>query len=345
MAAGAVWVLLVLLGQTPLERASGLALAILGITASMRQFGYVASLAGGLTVALSPILWSQAGGAGTSPGIASALIVALLVMALGLLFLRRGFIGVGMAVSVFVLLFWRESGSGQSLRLTGLVTAWLLYLLADMILRSNPRPGIMPAQSPRPWHSLGLLFLFAIGIINDPLISLLAPAILLALFLSHAELGAGYWALAALLFAVGIMLLTRVYLLPQPPLVDIWGWRAAQRWIELGRLMVGQFSVLGIGLAVIGLARLSRWYPPLGIVTMLAYAAYIIFGLVYLGGNREILLLPLTLIQVMWMTYAVNTCGQWLNKTLDNESGLWIHLVSALYFLVPVILLHNILQS
>ena len=121
-------------------------------------------------------------------------------------------------------------------------------------------------------------------------------------------------------------------------------WREAVRWIELGQLIVKQFSLLGIILAVIGLARLSRWYPPLGVVSIFAYAAYVFFGLVYFGAHRDILLLPLAIIQVIWMTYAVNTFGQWVNKSLDNDAGWWIHIVSAAYFALPAILLLNIIR-
>ena len=106
---------------------------------------------------------------------------------------------------------------------------------------------------------------------------------------------------------------------------------------------MNQFDIFGIILAVVGLARLSRWYPPLGTVTMIAYGAYAFFGLVYLGSFREILLLPLIIIQVIWMTYAVNTFGQWLNKTMKSETALWTHIASAVYLLVPAILLWNIL--
>ena len=47
----------------------------------------------------------------------------------------------------------------------------------------------------------------------------------------------------------------------------------------------------------------------------------------------------------MWMTYAVNTVGQWLNKPLDDESGRWIHLVSSIYFVLPALLFLDILRS
>ena len=63
------WLLMLVIGETPIARASGLALAIFGVTASMRQMGFVASIAGGLTLALCPVFWSQTGGGQTQPSI------------------------------------------------------------------------------------------------------------------------------------------------------------------------------------------------------------------------------------------------------------------------------------
>ena len=342
-AAGASWLILVVLGTTPLVRASGLALAILGVTASMRPMGFVASMAGGLTLALCPVFWSQTGGSDAQPAtIVIATAFAGAIMFLASTVLRRRDIGIALGISAFLAVFWSQIGMAQSLRLTGLVTAWLLYLLVDMILLTNPRPGTQPATKPKAWHTLGLLFLLAVGALNDPLVTLFAPAILLALVLSYAELPA--WYLTALIVIVcgALVLLVRAYWPPEVNDLDLLAWRNAVRWIELGELVVSQFSIVGIVLGVIGVARLSRWYPPLGIVTMIAYAAYVFFGLVYFGAHREILLLPLTIIQVMWMTYAVNSFGQWVNKSLSSESGLWIHLISALYFILPALLLFNI---
>ncbi|MCY3779682.1 MAG: hypothetical protein OXG78_05185 [Chloroflexi bacterium] len=345
-AAGVSWLLLVFVGDTPLVRSIGLALAILGVAAGMRPMGFVASAAGGITLALSPVFWSQTGGNESQPALTIvAAVLAAAAMLLASTLLRRRDLGIGIGVTVFLLIFWSQIGTAQSLRLTGLVTAWLLFILVDMILLTNPRPGLKPAKAPKPWHTLGLLFLLAAGAINDPLVVLFAPAIALALLLSYAKLPAWYWFAALLIMCVGFVLLIRAYLLPQSTNIDLLAWREAIRWIELGQLIVQQFSVLGIVLGVIGLARLSRWYPPLGVVTMIAYAAYVFFGLVYFGAHREILLLPLAIIQVMWMTYAVNTFGQWVNKSLDNDAGRWIHIVSAIYFLLPAILLLNIIRS
>lgn len=345
MAAGSAWFLLMTLGETPLARACGLSLAIFGVTASMRPMGFVASTAGGLTLALCPVFWSQTGGGAAEPTtIVIAAALALFAMLASTLLLKRQDLGIGLGIGVFVILFWSQIGTPQSLRLTGLVSAWLLYLLVDMIMLTNPRPGIKPAKSPKPWQPLGLLLLLAIGTVNDPLVVLFAPAILLALFLSYARLSVWYWLAMILTICAGLALLARSYILTPTPVVTIWGWREAVRWIELGQLIIAQFSVLGIVLGVVGLARLARWYPPLGVVTMFAYAAFVAFGLVYLGRNREVLLLPLMIIQVMWMTYAVNTFGQWVNKSLENDAGLWIHIISALYFAAPAILLLNILN-
>ena len=346
LSAGLAWLLMLFLGETPVARASGLALAIFGVTASMRQMGFVASIAGGLTLAFCPVFWSQTGGGQSQPAtIVLAAGGAGLAMAVGARLLKRSDLGIGLGIALFLIIFWSQIGTAQSLRLTGLVTAWLLYLLVDMILLTNPRPGVKRAKQPKPWHTTGLLFLFAVGAINDPLVTLLSPALLLALFLSYARLPAWYWLGILGAIAIGSWLLVRAYILPMPSPLDLWGWRAAPRWIELGQLVIDQFSVFGIVLGVMGLARLSRWYPPLGTVSMIAYAAYVFFGLTYSGSHRETLLIPLFIIQVMWMTYAVNTLGQWVNKSLAAESGVWIHIVSSLYFSLPALLLLNILRA
>lgn len=344
--AGLAWLLLLVVGETPLSRASGLALAVMGVTASMRRMGFIASVAGGLTMALCPIFWSQAGGGVTMPAtIVLAVGIAAVATLMASIIIKRSYLGIGLGIAIFVLIFWSQIGTAQSLRLTGLVTAWFMYLLVDMVMLTNPRPGTKPPSPPKPFHIYGLLFLFAIGTINDPLVALFAPAILLSLFLSYAKLPAWYWLSVLAATCIGLGLLVRSYLLPAPPLLGLLNWREAASWIELGQLLTEQFSILGIVAAVLGLARLSRWFPPVGTVTMIAFAAYTFFGLVYLGDNREVLLLPLVMIQILWMTYAVNTFGQWVNKTIGNTTARWTHLVSAVYLVVPVILLLNIIQS
>lgn len=344
--AAMAWLLLLIVGETSLSRASGLALAVMGVTASMRRMGFIASVAGGLTMTLCPIFWSQAGGGVSKPAtIVLAVGIAAIATLLASIIVKRSYLGIGLGVAVFVVIFWSQIGIAQSLRLTGLVTAWIMYLLVDMVLLTNPRPGTKPPSPPRPYHTSGLLLLFAIGTINDPLIVLFAPAILLGLFLSYAKLPLWYWLSVLAATCIGGALLVHSYLLPVPALLALLSWREAASWIALGQLLTDQFSIVGIVIAVLGLARLSRWFPPLGTVTTIAFAAYTFFGLVYLGDNREVLLLPLVMIQILWMTYAVNTFGQWVNKTIGNETARWTHIVSSFYLLVPALLLFNVIQT
>ena len=340
------WLLLMVLGQAPIARATGLGLAVLGVTASMRHMGLVASMVGGLTLTLSPVIWSQAGGAVTQPAtiVVAAIFATFAVLSASFL-LKRSELALGMGIALFAAIFWSQIGTAQSLRLTVLVVAWLLFLLIDMLMLTNPRPGIKPPQVPKRWHLAGIPLLFAMGTLNDPLVTLFAPAILLALLLSYARLPGWYWLVIGCIVVAGVYLLAQTYLLADAPLLLPLGWRDAQRWLALGEYPLAQFGWAGIALAIVGMARLARWYPPLGIVTIIAFACYMLFGLTYIGSHREVLLLPLIIIQVIWMSYAVNTISQWVNKTLRNEAGLWIHLVSALYIALPALLLLDILQT
>lgn len=340
------WIILLLIGETPIVRTSGLALVIVGATATMRRMGALASLGGGLTLAFCPIFWSQTGGGDAGPAtIIIAIGVALVATVLMVLVSQRPYIGFGIGIAFFVFIFWSQIGTPQSLRLTGFVTAWLLYLLVDMILMTNPRPDAKPPQPPKTYHLFGILFLFGIGVINDPLVTLFAPAIWLGLFLSYASLSRWYWLAVIVATGIGTYLLLNTYVLVPVSPINGLAWRDAVRWIELGNLIVSQFSILGVFLGIIGLARLSRWYPPLGTMTMIGYAAFTLFGLVYQGFFRDVLLLPLLIIQVIWMTYAVNAIGQWLNKTLQVSGHQGVHLVSIAYLTLPAILLCNIVQA
>jgi hypothetical protein len=120
------------------------------------------------------------------------------------------------------------------------------------------------------------------------------------------------------------------------------GWREATRWIELLGLIIGQFTVGGLFLAVLGVSRLARWYPPLGVVTMVAYASYAVFGLVYFGNDSPILLLPLLMIQVVWMTYAAYSFSQWLQKSRQKNGSIVRWAAPTVFSLLPLILLLRI---
>lgn len=347
-----------LLGNTPLVRALGLALAVAGVALALQPFGRLLAAAGSLALAFSPAFWSQTGGSSqpTLDLILLGLTAAAAAAGLVAVAARRPAAGFWAGLILFVAFFWAVVGTPRSLRLTTLLTAWLLYLLTDALLIANPRPddAAQPPLSRR--HVIGLLVVFALGVFNDPLFVLLGPALALGLALCRLRLPTSYWLALALLIGIGVYGITVQYLISgwwgfssrqaielgiRVPYVIADGWREAARWLYLFALVAGQFTPIGVVLGVVGLARLARWYPPLGVVTMVAYAAYILFGLVYFGRDSAVLLLPLLMIQVIWMTYAVYAFGQWLQRSFRSTALIrWV--APSAFCLLPLALLLRI---
>ncbi|MCB9453232.1 MAG: hypothetical protein H6672_17505 [Anaerolineaceae bacterium] len=360
VAAGLAALSFMVLGHTPLVRALGLAGAVAGITLTVRRLGGVLAVMGGLALAFSPAFWSQTGGSTSSTleVIAVLLGIVAVVTVLAVALSKRPVIGVGIGVALFAVLFWLVVGTSQSLRLTTLFTAWVLYLLVDALRTSNPRPDGPPPKPLRLRHTAGLLLLLALGVVNDPLVLLLTPAVALGWSLAQPSVSRGYWLLLVLVAAFGTYTLAETYLNSgwwlypaaqaevggiRVPFMMADGWREGVRWLYLFRLVIEQFTLVGVLLGVLGVARLARWYPPMGVVTMAVYAAYALFGLMYFGKDSAVLLLPLLMTQVIWMTYAAYTLGEWLKKSLHQESGLVRWVAPAAYTLLPALLLLRIL--
>lgn len=356
---GIVWLLLLFVGHTPLVRATGLALVIVGVSLSLRRMGALLSMVGGLALALSPIFWSQTGGSEGQPAtIVLAVAAAGLTVLIAAFLSKKNYIGLGLGVLVFAAIFWSQIGTARSIRLTAFVISWLMFLLIDMLLVTNPRPDEAPmilrdgrvktgagAEEARPYHTLGILLLMGIGVINDPLLTLLMPSLALSLLLTHTRLAWWYWLLFALIALIGLRGFWQDYYIAQDYLLKLLDWHHGSRWVEMLQLVVSQFSIVGIIFGVLGLARLARWYPPLGTVLMIAYAAYWIFGLIYYGAQRNLLLLPMFVIQVVWISYAVLALSEWLAKSLPNHPKFGRYFVVAVYAILPATMFLNILQS
>jgi hypothetical protein len=361
-AGGVAALAFILLGHTPVIRALGLALAIVGVAHTLRRFGGGLALIGSLALAFSPAFWSQTGGSDNAT--LSLIAIVLLITVIATLVVawlgHRPALGIAAGLIVFALLFWTLVGTPRSLRLTTFFSAWLLYLLVDMLMAANPRPDGPAATRPSFYHIWGVLLLYALGVLNDPLFTLLTPALVISLLLSkpNAPRWYGIIIVAIALFGVrGIIvqyLDSSWWLFPaeqaqqfsiQVPFVLSDGWRDAGRWLYLFNLVSAQFTIVGILLGVLGLARLARWYPPVGEISLLVYAAYALFGLVYFGKDGAVLLLPLWMIQVIWMTYAVYTFAQWLQKSFRG-AGTKIEWAAAVTFgLLPLAMLWRIMHS
>ncbi len=358
--AGAIaWCFFLLLGETPLIRASGMALAVVGMAAALRPMGAVLAIVGALALAFSPSFWVQTGGA-------QALIPLEVLITFGgagaagaalLLIRRRPGVALAGALAVFAVIFLTAVGTPRSLRVTTFLAVWLIALLTEGTFAANPRADAVDPPRLGWQHTIGLLLMLAIGIANDPLFALFTPAIALGVFLMRVRVSWVYWVTLVAIGAVGAWGVFSAYVSPawwgfpsdqtpgittHVPFLIASAWREPQRWIEMIELIVWQFSPVGIALGVIGLARLSRWHPPVGVVTMVIYGMYLLFGLCYFGEDSPVLLLPLLMIQVFWMTYAVYTFAAWARGVLHLPAR-WVNLGAAAAFtLLPLIMLLRI---
>lgn len=364
------WIVFVRVGQTPLLRASGLALAIVGVILALRSMGTPLAITGGLALAFSPAFWIQTGGGQTPPAaivlaLGAAIILGALIVALS----RRPYvalmIALGVFVAVFVTLFFSQIGVARSLRLTIFTGAWLIYMLVNAVMETNPRPDGPPRALLSAQYRAGLLLLYGLGVVNDPLFMLFAPALILGLVLSQTRIPLWYWAFLVMFTALGVFGLLTQYYDPAwwrasaerlmlynrtPPFLVASAWGTPTRWLDLFTLIAQQFTPLGLILGLIGMSRLSRWYPVLGGVMMLAFGSFFLFGLFYFGADRPILLLPMFMILIIWITYAVYTFSQWIEKYFAShqmsEKALlalrWI--APVVYLALPVWLFLTILK-
>ena len=111
--------LFVVVGQTPVIRASGLALVIVAVALTLRPFSAALALTGALALAFSPAFWSQTGG---SESLNPAAILAALgltagVIVLGIFSTRRFFWATAAGVGAYALLFLLAGGPAGEPRL------------------------------------------------------------------------------------------------------------------------------------------------------------------------------------------------------------------------------------
>ncbi|MDX2075612.1 MAG: hypothetical protein SFZ02_04230 [bacterium] len=362
LAGGLIWIIFITIGQTPFVRASGLALVIVGVSLTMRRFGAIIAFLGGISLALAPAFWSQTGGATSfvPATVVLAMGVAAIISIVVIQFLKRPYLALGVGVLVFAVIFWSQIGTARSLRLTSLMTAWLLFLLIEALFQSNPRPDEKPATPIMPQQYMGILLILGIGILNDPLFVLILPAVALGLWLSQTRIPIWYWGIVIVLALFGGYGIITTYIN-----ADLWlsssliahqtnltvpyliadGWREGERWLNLIGMSISQFTIIGATLSIFGLARMARWYPVLGVVLMVAYATHALFGLVYFGSDRAVLIMPLFIIQMIWLAYAMYSFGEWLNKFKAFQSMNIRFIIGGIFLLLPAYLFINLMSN
>lgn len=363
IAGGAALFAFIILGNAPIPRASAMAAVIAFIGLTLRPMGAALSVAGALALAFSPSFWAQTGGAPDTPTLiemiaGAALPVVLIVLVALPLRVVIPLIG---ACAVAVALIEPPLVAAHSLRITTLLAAWLLFLLTEALILTDIRPDAALLTGRQPYrrdHIPLIALIMLLGILNDPLFALMSPAVLLGIWLTRRALHPLYWLALIGVSVYGAAQIVQTYvdsgwwivsaegaaaLNRHIPFLIADGFREPSRWLGLFDLTIRQFTLFGALLGLIGLVRLARWHPPIGVVTMLAYGAYAVFGLMYFGADAATLLLPLLMIQVVWMTYAAYAFGQWLQKTFRMPaSRLVLWFAPALFVLLPLTLLLRI---
>lgn len=353
-------------GETPPVRSLGLAITIVGVALTVRRLGALFAISCGLALAFSTAFWQQTGPAVSAlpETIVFLLMGAVAVIAGIILVSERPYIILMVALALLTVLFFPQIGIARSLRVTVLASAWLIYLLFNAVLETNPRPDGPPPARLKARYRAGLMLLMGIGVINEPLFVLFVPAVILGLALANTRIPWWYWTILGLITFVGlrgiyvsyydatwfnVSALQLMESRQNVPYLVIDGWHEPARWVDMFRLIAEQFTIVGVVLGVVGVARLARWYPILGGVTMLAWGAFFVFGLLYFGNNREVLLLPLFMLQIISITYAVFVIGQWIEKIITADetqtvsSLRWV--TQLIYTALPVFLMVNIIQS
>ncbi len=362
LAGGAALFAFILLGDAPFPRASAMAAVIALIGLTLRPMGAALSVAGALALAFSPSFWAQTGGAPEVP----TLIELIAGGALPLILIALVALPAQMVIPIIgacaaAALIEPPLIAAQSLRVTTLLAAWLLFLLTEALILTDIRPDAALLTGRQPYrrdHIPLIALILLLGILNDPLFALMSPGVLLGIWLTRRALHPLSWLALIGVSVYGAAQVVQTYvdagwwivdadraaaLSRHIPFLIADGFREPARWLGLFDLIIRQFTPFGALLGLIGLVRLARWHPPIGVVTMLAYGAYAAFGLMYFGEDAVTLLLPLLMIQVLWMTYAAYAFGQWLQKTFRMaEPQLVLWFAPALFVLLPIALLMRI---
>lgn len=290
---------------------------------ALRVDGVIAGLAA-LAFGLSPVFWSQAVAAEVY-ALHNAFAAAILGGALWLLTLSD-------------VRFIRQAGEDDSL-----VSARTHPLLVGRQQR------LIPA----------LFALLGLSLTNHLTTVLLVPAVGLAILLAWPRLSWKQWLLAVGLFCAGLLVYAYIPI-RWPALHDgrlmapgeFIGWVTGSRfsgalqlrawlddpdrWRIIARLLRDQYGWPGVILGAFGLVALliRNWRAAL--VTAAAFAAQTFYGLNYLVPDIDVFLIPLFLIQAIWMGYGIHTLVEWAGRA-GPPAGDWARAAAVtLFALIPL---------
>jgi len=114
-------------------------------------------------------------------------------------------------------------------------------------------------------------------------------------------------------------------------------WSDPTRWSIVTRFLLDAFSPVGAALAAIGLIGLAVRHRWAALVTFAVFAAYVLYGLVYLVPDVSVFLLPAFLILAIWIGVGVATLISFIATRIPVSLRMYALSVSA-FGLLPILL-------
>ncbi len=270
----------------------------------------------------------------TSAAAAAAAVIALYLVLRCILGIEPIPAGLAALTFAFSPIFWSQAVIAEVYALHNAFAAAILGLSLSLL-----------AGGSSPQRVILLGGLIGLSLTNHLTTVLLLPAVAVAL--AHQRLTLRQWALAGGALIAGLL----VYLyipLRWPALHDgrlmrpdeFIGWVSGsrfsgalqmrawlddpERWRIVARLLLAQMGWPGLIASACGLALLAarRWQAAL--VMALAFAAYFFYGLNYLVPDIGVFLIPLFLLQAIWIGYAAGVLIELMSRRSPKALSLWL---------------------
>ena len=228
---------------------------------------------------------------------------------------------------------------------------WLVTRFHQGVLVDNPSIAASVQADPSRYAARIVIILFALtglSLSNHLTTVLLIPTVALALLIAQPRLTWKQWILAAGVFVAGLLIYLYIPL-RWPALHDgrlmrwdeFWGWVTGSRfrgalqlqawltdpgrWQILSRLILDQYGWIGIVISAAGLILMviRQWRPAL--ITLTVFAAHAFYGLNYLVPDISVFLIPMFLIQAIWMGYGIAVTIGWFFRRYSIPTEEWVH--------------------
>ncbi|HLF28944.1 MAG TPA: DUF2723 domain-containing protein [Anaerolineae bacterium] len=117
-------------------------------------------------------------------------------------------------------------------------------------------------------------------------------------------------------------------------------WSDPARWAIVGRFLLDAFGPAGLALAIIGVGSLALKHWRAALITVVAFAAYVFYGLVYFVPDVSVFLLPAHLVMALWIGLGVAALINLFTSRVHAPLGDRAYAIGlALFTLLPVFLI------